>query len=411
MKSLLAPAITALALLLPGCSGITNPIAPGAGGHSASLGDVQLPGKGSVWSVVGSPNRSPEGDDLLYGVSAVSSSDIWAVGSYCCVTHGSQQYSNSLIEHWNGSAWRIVPFPSNEPADSQLRGVAVVGRDDVWAVGYSVFPNAALIEHWDGKKWSVVSSPYIPYGAELNAVVAISAKDVWAVGEGNDESLTEHWDGKQWSYVSDIARGPTILQSVAASGPDDVWATGEFGDPNPNVFAEHWNGSEWSYSQVVDNFARSSFSGVVALSPNNAWAVGYEAPSYSNNVLQTLIEHWNGSRWSLTHSPNMDPQDGYDLNNWLFGVAAQSSLDVWAVGYWTYFPGSGTPRSLFERWNGKAWKLERGPSSLESSNNAAFNQLLGIARVEPGVLWGVGYQGDQGECVLDCTLTVRANHG
>ena len=139
--------------------------------------------------------------------------------------------------------------------------------------------------------------------------------------------------------------------------------------------------------------------------------MGYEAPSYSNNVLQTLIEHWNGSRWSLTHSPNMDPQDGYDLNNWLFGVAAQSSLDVWAVGYWTYFPGSGTPRSLFERWNGKAWKLERGPSSLESSNNAAFNQLLGIARVEPGVLWGVGYQGDQGECVLDCTLTVRANHG
>jgi hypothetical protein len=88
-------------------------------------------------------------------------------------------------------------------------------------------------------------------------------------------------------------------------------------------------------------------------------------------------------------------------------VAAQSSSDVWAVGYWTYFPGSGTLRSLFERWNGKAWKLEPGPSALESSNNAAYNQLLGITSVQPKLLWGVGYQGDQSGCIADCALTVR----
>jgi hypothetical protein len=410
MKSPLPSVLAGLALLLAGCAGSGNPIAPAFARYTASRSEPQMVREGSAWSVVSSPNRSPQGDDLLYGVSAVSSSDIWAVGSYCCVTHGSQQYSNSLIEHWNGATWRIVPFPSDEPADSELRGVAAINAHDIWAVGFSVFPNAALIEHWNGKKWSVAYSPSIPYGAELNAVVAISAKDVWAVGEGNDESLTEHWDGKQWSYVSDVTQGLTFLQSVAASGPDDVWAVGKgYGASNGNAFAEHWNGSRWSYSQVLNHFAQSSFSGVAVLSPRSAWAVGYEASS--DDVLQTLTEHWDGSQWTVTNSPNMDPSSGYNLDNWLFGVAAQSASDVWAVGYWTYFPGSGTPRSLFERWNGKTWKLERGPSSLESSNNAAFNQLLGITSVEPGVLWGVGYQGNQSECVLDCTLTVRTNHG
>lgn len=60
-------------------------------------------------------------------------------------------------------------------------------------------------------------------------------------------------------------------------------------------------------------------------------------------------------------SPNMEPKHGYSLTNWLFSVAASSHDDVWAVGLWTYYPGSATTRSLFERWNGKMWKTEPGP--------------------------------------------------
>jgi hypothetical protein len=131
----------------------------------------------------------------------------------------------------------------------------------------------------------------------------------------------------------------------------------------------------------------------------------------SDLVLHTLVEHWNGNAWSVVRSPNMEPKGTYPQANWLFGVTARSSTDVWAVGYWTGYP-SGATRSLFEQWNGKRWQTKPGPASLEAPNDNTFNQLLAITTVRGGVLWGVRYQdnGVPSEC-CDDTLTVRTAHG
>ena len=346
-------------------------------------------------------------DDELYGVSGGSTDDVWAVGDDCCYAHGSQEYYHSLIEHWDGSNWSIVPYPKDEPADSYLRAVTAISSKDAWAVGYSVFPNAALIEHWNGKKWSVVSNPYVYNGAELLSITAISRNNIWAGGEGNDAALLEHWDGNAWSVVPGITMGGlTILTSIAATGPNDIMAIGNYYSPNSKVFAEHWNGSSWSNTAPDTKFFVSSFAALTAASSNNMWAVGSEEPSKRSQVPQTLVEHWNGSRWSLVPSPNRDPSGSYALTNTLNGVVAASPDDVWAVGLWTWFTGDGTPRSLFEHWNGKVWTAQAGPPSLESNSNAASNELLGIANVHSGGLWAVGNQTEPPACCAE-TLTVH----
>src|SRR5215469_5521120 len=63
---------------------------------------------------------------------------------------------------------------------------------------------------------------------------------------------------------------------------------------------------------------------IAATSETSAWIVG----SYytSSNDVQTLIEHWNGSQWSIVKSPTLSSSS-------LHGVAASSANDVWAVGY------------------------------------------------------------------------------
>jgi hypothetical protein len=185
-------------------------------------------------------------------------------------------------------------------------------------------------------------------------------------------------------------------------------AVGTFSSPNLNLFAEHWNGSSWTDATPFNSFFQSDFASVTAVSANNYWTVGWEEPNQTNQVPQTLAEHWNGSKFTLVPTPNKEPKSGYLLYNVLAGVVAQSSSDVWSVGGWTYYPGSGTTRSLFEHWNGKAWRVEPGPPSLESSNNNTSNQLFGIAKLRSGVLWSVGNQavpnyGDE-------TLTVSATH-
>ena len=86
---------------------------------------------------------------------------------------------------------------------------------------------------------------------------------------------------------------------------------------------------------------------VAATSACNAWAVGY----YKNGsgVPQTLVERWDGSAWKV--QKNANPGGSTHLNE-LYGVAAVSSSDVWAVGQYS----NGTlGRTLVERWNGTAW--------------------------------------------------------
>ena len=94
----------------------------------------------------------------------------------------------------------------------QLNAVAAVSAHNIWAVGYSISGSGEqpLIEHWDGTKWSILPSPNSGPTADdaLDGVTAISPNNVWAVGSNMNtgstpgQSLIEHWDGVQWSIVS-----------------------------------------------------------------------------------------------------------------------------------------------------------------------------------------------------------------
>ncbi len=141
-----------------------------------------------VWMVISSPNQGTRANQLL-GVAPVSASDIWSVGNY---NAGPYTMSlRTLAEHWNGSSWSIVSTPNAATGSGDydsLQGVATVSTSNVWAVGYSGNVNAAadqtLIEHWNGSAWSTVSSPNPYETQDLYGVAAVSESSIWAVGEG-----------------------------------------------------------------------------------------------------------------------------------------------------------------------------------------------------------------------------------
>src|SRR5581483_5316224 len=91
--------------------------------------------------------------------------------------------------------------------------------------------NQPVFEHWNGRQWKSVASPHIANSGAMRSVVGISAKNVWAAGEGNGAAVLEHWDGKAWTFVPGYTQGLTVLESIAASGPSDIWAVGEFLNP------------------------------------------------------------------------------------------------------------------------------------------------------------------------------------
>jgi hypothetical protein len=135
---------------------------------------------GTAWKRVPSPDPGgPAVNDSLRAVAALSASSAWAVG-----THGTGGVAQPLIEHWNGTAWKRVPAPTPSPSvPAELTGVTAISARDAWAVGDYGSPGRihTLIEHWDGTAWRREPSPS-PGTSALLRGVASSPASIWAVG-------------------------------------------------------------------------------------------------------------------------------------------------------------------------------------------------------------------------------------
>ena len=299
-----------------------------------------------TWRIVHGQNPD-SAKNSLGSVAATFSNDTWAVGSFSnnhLITHAAK----AMIEHWNGSAWSVVSSPATPLEGSDLSGVAAISPTDAWAVGNAYSNNdnelQTLIEHWDGTSWAIVKSLSPTNGAQLFALTALSATDIWAVGiYGNNlgrtlsaHTLIEHWNGTAWTVVQspNAASGLNYLESITAVSANDIWAAG-FSSGGQTVLGmqktliEHWNGTSWS-SVVGQNPGKESnyLSAIVGRSPHDIWAVGSFSSSLNSQQAQSLIEHWNGAAWSTVASPNIGTN-----NTSLVGIGlVPYSTHIWAVG-------------------------------------------------------------------------------
>ncbi len=291
---------------------------------------------GSGWSQVPVPDVGT-GENMLNGVDASASNDVWAVG-YAGV---SGRYS-TLIEHWDGTQWRVVTSPNaDSTGDSVLTSVDTLGSTNAWAVGSSRTDTSrkSLIQRWNGTSWTIVSSPNPgTLGNSLLGVEAIGPNDIWAVGWKNSgnglRSLLLHYDGTGWTEgaaVPKVGTGDNVLTSISVVGSGDVWATGYYIDGTRyKTLTLHYNGTTWSHVPSHNGTDGTDIlMGVDASSPTNAWAVGFEYRAALGHYVAST-QHWDGSGW--TAFPSVISRDD-TKESAMFDVAiAPDTSQVWAVG-------------------------------------------------------------------------------
>jgi hypothetical protein len=311
---------------------------------------------GTKWSVI--PTADPGGGcNTLASVAAVTSNDVWAVGDvyYEISSCGNGRNFPTFIEHWDGVAWSIVPSPS--PIHKRLTGVAAISSNDVWAVGYSepsINVTYTLTEHWDGSMWKVVPSPSVQsQQTYFNAVTAVATDDVWAVGSylkspaNVAAPFAEHWDGTTWKIVPvpDPGSGYSFLFGTSSSGAHEIWTTGYID------LAYRWDGANWNPSPVPKT--GGNLGGVFALPNGQAWAVGYQTSNCC--VSFTLTELWDGKAWTAIPSPNPS-----STTNGLGAISGTGPTDLWAVGQYGGNNGADNA-TLIEHWDGTAWTVVPSP--------------------------------------------------
>jgi hypothetical protein len=289
-------------------------------------------------------------------------------------------------------AWKIVPGASLTGDDFDVLGATVaVSSTQAWAVGSQRSDSGedftALAEQWTGSAWKAVPTANLgasSTGSNLDSLSATGPSDVWAVGSQSGTGtggLIEHWNGTSWSAAAPVSGEPAVsdLEAVSADSTSDVWAVGvssittahnSFHQP----LIEHFNGSSWS---VVEGAFKGDeeddqLIAVEAVSPSDVWAIGTSKPraSYSG-AGTTVVEHYNGSAWSIVGTAETASATH------LRSITGLSADDLWAAG-----EEGGS--AVLEHYNGSAWSVV--PGSLVEGKGG----LGSVTELSPTDVWAVG---------------------
>jgi hypothetical protein len=267
----------------------------------------------------------------------------------------------------SASGWSVQPSPSPRGGNPILAAVScvsstacvAVGSDLVSLVGPS--PERPLVERWNGKRWSI--QPTARLQGELTGVSCSSERACTAVGyvgpfepssSPYEGTLVERWNGAKWlvQHTPTLGTGNSSLSGVSCVSPTDCTAVGSHdpggftgSPPNYGVksLVERWNGKRWSIQPTPQSGGR--LGGVSCASARSCVAVGPGlCPWWHFDVFclgvrwpGPLVERWNGQRWSI--EPTADP---------LTAVSCTSPTACTAVG----------PANMAERWNGATWSME-----------------------------------------------------
>ena len=96
----------------------------------------------------------------LTGVTAVATNNVWASGYENEPSGRAVPY----VLHWDGTNWSLIKTPNAGASSggSSLYAITALSASDVWAVGHSQPGNGTittLTEQFNGSTWSVVASP------------------------------------------------------------------------------------------------------------------------------------------------------------------------------------------------------------------------------------------------------------
>ncbi len=272
----------------------------------------------------------------LSQVAAVSRTDIWAVGYTVETASGRDK---TLVEHWDGSRWSVIPSPDGASGNGQFMALKVIATNNIWAVG--TFSDASqlsysLLEHWNGTAWQVVpiQSTNAFVRGDVVTITGTSSNDLWIAGEidnsrvasqgivGQPQGFVAHWDGMQWSLLQ--PPNSMAVNSLDVASANDIWITGTSASTKTSGLLSHWDGHMWNQVALpISSTSGLLLKEIVTFSHGNVWLVGAQTGT-NGSTLYPVMFHWNGQTWQKEQIPT--PESSYII------AIAEVNGQAWAVG-------------------------------------------------------------------------------
>ncbi|TMB91861.1 MAG: hypothetical protein E6J45_04350 [Chloroflexi bacterium] len=345
------------------------------------------------WKIQSTPNASGGSVNALYRIACSSATRCTAVGSY----KNTSGTTVTLAQRWNGIDWFVQSTPNPSGVTfSLLFDVSCPAMITCTAVGNyqkntTLKQTVPLAESWNGASWVIQSTP-VPNGALGSALSGVSCRSATvctAVGfyvnsSGVRLPLVERWNGTAWSIQAapkpSGAKAAT-LYDVACPSTSLCLAVGNYVNSSSVTvtLVERWNGSKWSIqpSPNPSGATATMLTDVACPSTTSCTSVGNAVNSAS--VLVPLAERWNGTSWTVQATPT--PAGA--VATVLSGVSCPSTTSCTAVG--AYANSSNVTVTLAEHWNGSAWTVQLTPNPAAAKSSRLFGVSCATTALCEGV--------------------------
>ena len=236
------------------------------------------------------------------------------------------------------ASWHLV-YQARTTSVTSLYGITAPSRKDAWAVGFSTSKSghySANYVHWNGKRWQAKTiagtGGFRPWVAE-----STSTSDIWFFGESGSTSEALHLVQGHWRLLA--APGDISPTTIAVLGADNAWMIGTGGgcdDSTGQCTTQllHWTGAQW-VTYTVDALIQT-----VAGSGTHVWAAGITGPDVTTNSTgKAALYEFTGGSWQAFASAHpatgVPPMLAAEPDGRLWLLAAPLHGDKWVLRQWT----------------------------------------------------------------------------
>jgi hypothetical protein len=199
------------------------------------------------------------------------------------------------------------------------------------------------------------------YNTQLLSTSCNSSENCMAVGYKGYQPFATHWNGSIWEPETVAKAFGEGFFDVSCPSATFCMAVGERLESGRRVpFSEIWHESTWTLQSVPlpsggsePEQISSGFQGVSCLSESFCVAVGHY---YEKFRKRTLAEVWNGGKWLVQPSADVEGNEG----DALVDVSCTSQSACIAVGS-NREKGPVEVKTLAEIWNGSTWSIQPTP--------------------------------------------------
>jgi hypothetical protein len=386
IKSSPNPVGTAISLYAVSCVSASSCVAVGQYTTGGVIKTLAEHWNGTTWSIKTTVNLAGASSNRLGGVSCVSASSCVAVGA--STKSGA---TKTLVEQYNGTSWAVKPSPA-PGTFSLFTAVSCASATSCEAVGPNIGGGGPppLTAHFDGTSWVQKMAPN-PAGAVSTVLTSVSCSSTtnciaagnYFDGTANAKPLTESWNGTGWSVLSTplpAGASSTLLFSISCSTTGCEAVGSQVVSGVTKSLVEWWDGTSWSVLSSPNplNATSTSLRGVSCLATYGCIAAGLYV---SNNVTRTLVVR--GPVWTATPTPTVA-----NARNDLKSVSCPSATRCVAVGS-SYASGSYT--MLIEHWNGTSWTIVSSPGGPSGSSQLNDVSCVAAANASGMSCMAVGF--------------------